>query len=61
MVSYECPPTTILSILMFSTIHLQACQGMNLLQKRDDLVGIGGYDSSEYAIVRFIFFFIVFV
>ena len=54
--SYEWPPTTIFIILIFKTIHLHACQGTNLLQKRVDLVGIGGYDSSEYAIVLFVTF-----
>ncbi|GEM_PF-4829134 len=45
--NYECPPATILNILIFSTSHRQACQMMHRRQKSVAFVGMGGYDSSE--------------
>jgi len=51
--SYECPPATIFRILTFKTIQRQTCQGQNLRQNKVVFVGMGGYDSSEYAMVLF--------
>jgi hypothetical protein len=57
---YECPPATIRKILTFSTKNRQACQMMHLRQNSTPFVGIGGYDSSEYASFCFVVFSILF-